>query len=112
MWTLKHAHSDHAAIKPVKHFTPINYPKPDGVITFDLMTSVSRSNTQHTDQPCHLQLTDKDVPENVNLKKFGGPESRYCPGGVYEFVNNKLVINHENCLHCKAVRNWSTSVSD
>jgi electron-transferring-flavoprotein dehydrogenase len=89
----------------------IDYPKPDGVVTFDRLSSVFLSNTNHEeDQPVHLRLRDPAVPVNVNLKLYAGPESRYCPAGVYEFVavddanpgaGQRLQINAANCVHCK-----------
>jgi electron-transferring-flavoprotein dehydrogenase len=89
---------------------PIDYPKPDGKLTFDRLSSVFISNTNHEEnQPAHLTLKDATVPVNVNLAKFAGPESRYCPAGVYEFVPDeskggsaqRLQINAQNCVHCK-----------
>ncbi|KAI3840874.1 hypothetical protein MKX03_010002 [Papaver bracteatum] len=106
--TLKHGKPDHEATDPANLHTPIAYPKPDGVVSFDLPTSLYRSNTNHEhDQPAHLRLQDKNIPELVNLPKYAGPESRYCPARVYEYVQNeegqqKLHINAQNCLHCKA----------
>jgi len=107
-WTFKH-HPDHASLKPAKECKPIEYPKSDGFITFDLLESVSRSGTNHTEnQPVHLRVRDKKIPVERNLKIFGGPEERFCPAGVYEFVvdeNNpnekRLQINSQNCVHCK-----------
>ena len=104
-WTLRH-HPDHAALKPARDFAPIAYPKPDGKVTFDKLSSVFLSNTNHEEnQPCHLTLKDRDVPENVNLALYDGPEQRFCPAGVYEFVEDagkkRLHINAQNCVHCK-----------
>ncbi|CAG9568997.1 putative electron transfer flavoprotein-ubiquinone oxidoreductase [Leishmania major strain Friedlin] len=102
-WTLKHTTPDNLSLKPAKECVEIKYPKPDGTLTFDLLTNHSRSGTAHNaDQPCHLRLKDSKVAEEVNLKAYAGPEARFCPAGVYEFVNDKLVINAQNCLHCKA----------
>eukprot|EP00758_Cryptobia_borreli_P008323 Tbor_TRINITY_DN537_c0_g1::TRINITY_DN537_c0_g1_i1::g.23303::m.23303/K00311/ETFDH; electron-transferring-flavoprotein dehydrogenase len=106
-WTLPHRHRDHETLKPAKDSKPINYPKPDGKITFDLLTSHSRSGTAHNaDQPSHLKLKDWSVAANHNLKIYDGPEGRFCPAGVYEYVEKDgkkdLVINAQNCLHCKA----------
>lgn len=106
-WTLKLKQSDHEALKEAKNFQPIEYPKPDGVLTFDKPSSVFLSNTNHEEeQPCHLQLFDNQVPINVNFYKYAAPEIRYCPAGVYEIVSEKeqpkLQINAQNCLHCKA----------
>ncbi len=106
-WTLKLKQSDHEGIKEAKGFTPIDYPKPDGKLTFDKSSSVFLSNTNHEEeQPCHLKLADINVPIQVNLMKYAAPETRYCPAGVYEIVGNKseekLQINAQNCLHCKA----------
>lgn len=106
-WTLHHTHADHETLKPKTACTPIQYPKPDGVLTFDRLSSVFISNTNHEeDQPAHLTLKNVDVPVSVNLAQYDGPESRYCPAGVYEFVdgtdgNKKLQINAQNCVHCK-----------
>lgn len=100
-WTLKHT-ADHASLQPASACEEIEYPKPDGHLTFDLLTNLSRSGTAHNaDQPSHLQLAKPDVAEEVNFKTYAGPEARYCPAGVYEFVDGKLVINAQNCLHCK-----------
>ena len=84
----------------------IEYPKPDGVISFDKLSSVYLSNTTHEeDQPCHLKLKDENIPISVNLPKYAEPAQRYCPAGVYEVVNensqDKFVINAQNCVHCK-----------
>ena len=84
----------------------INYPKPDNVISFDRLTNVSFSGTNHEEnQPCHLQLKDTSVPIKINLEKYDNPETRYCPAGVYEVQKenniNKFVINAQNCIHCK-----------
>jgi electron-transferring-flavoprotein dehydrogenase len=106
-WTLHHSTPDHAALRPASEFAPISYPKPDGKLTFDRLSSVFISNTNHAeDQPIHLTLKDDSVPVNVNLAKFAGPEARYCPAGVYEFVKtdegqDRLQINAQNCVHCK-----------
>jgi electron-transferring-flavoprotein dehydrogenase len=105
-WTLRHDHADHETLKKKSEVQPIAYPKPDGVISFDRLTDLSFSNTNHgEDQPAHLTLEDAAVPVNVNLEQFGGPEQRYCPAGVYEFVNTdsspRLQINAQNCVHCK-----------
>ena len=106
-WTLHRQKPDHLYLRPAAEFAPIAYPKPDGVITFDRLGSVFISNTNHgEDQPPHLTLKDPSVPVNVNLATYAGPESRYCPAGVYEFVKNpdesdRLQINAQNCVHCK-----------
>ncbi|HET7669420.1 MAG TPA: electron transfer flavoprotein-ubiquinone oxidoreductase [Burkholderiales bacterium] len=105
-WTLGHAHADHETLRPKSEATPIQYPKPDGVLTFDRLTDLSFSNTNHSeDQPPHLTLKDPAVPVTVNLEKYAGPEQRYCPAGVYEFVDvdtkPRLQINAQNCVHCK-----------
>ena len=103
---MKH-HSDASATMRADLFKPIVYPKPDGVISFDRLTSVSFSFTNHAeDQPCHLVLKDPTVPTAINLPLYAGPEARYCPAGVYEFVEaedggQKLQINSQNCVHCK-----------
>jgi electron-transferring-flavoprotein dehydrogenase len=104
--TMKH-HADHSMIQRKDLFQPIAYPKPDGVISFDRLSSVFLSNTNHAeDQPCHLVLKDPEVPTRVNLPLYGGPEARYCPAGVYEYVDTaeggqRLQINSQNCVHCK-----------
>jgi len=106
-WTLHHKHADHECLKPASAFSPIVYPKPDGKLSFDKLSSVFISNTNHEEnQPVHLTLKDPSVPVNVNLAKYAGPEQRYCPAGVYEFVKNddgsdRLQINAQNCVHCK-----------
>lgn len=105
-FTMKH-HPDHTRLKRAEHCEPIEYPKPDGVISFDRLSSVFLSNTNHEeDQPVHLQLKDASMPVDVNLPVFAGPSQRYCPAGVYEFVeddagNPKFQINAQNCVHCK-----------
>ncbi|NVM90963.1 electron transfer flavoprotein-ubiquinone oxidoreductase [Variovorax sp. SG517] len=106
-WTLRRNKADHLYLKPAAECKPIVYPKPDGKLTFDRLSSVFISNTNHEEQqPAHLTLKDATVPVNVNLAKFAGPESRYCPAGVYEFVGTedgkqRLQINAQNCVHCK-----------
>ncbi|HET9580818.1 MAG TPA: electron transfer flavoprotein-ubiquinone oxidoreductase [Usitatibacter sp.] len=105
-WTLTHHHADHEMLKPKEECEPIAYPKPDGQLTFDRLSSVFISNTNHEeDQPAHLTLRDPAVPVAVNLAVYAGPESRYCPAGVYEFVDEaggpRLQINAANCVHCK-----------
>ena len=106
-WTLRREKPDHAYLKPAAECKPIVYPKPDGKLTFDRLSSVFISNTNHEEQqPAHLTLKDASVPVNINLAKYAGPEARYCPAGVYEFVKNpdnsdRLQINAQNCVHCK-----------
>jgi electron-transferring-flavoprotein dehydrogenase len=106
-WTLHHKHADHACLRPAAEFSPIAYPKPDGKLTFDRLSSVFISNTNHAeDQPVHLTLKNPNVPVEVNLAKYAGPEARYCPAGVYEYVKtdqgkDRLQINAQNCVHCK-----------
>ena len=105
-WTLRHHHADHESLKAKDSAKPIAYPKPDGVLSFDRLSSVFISNTNHgEDQPVHLTLRDPAVPVAVNLEKYAGPEQRYCPAGVYEFVDldskPRLQINAQNCVHCK-----------
>ena len=104
-WTLRHGHADNTTLKKKDQARPIAYPKPDGVLTFDRLTDLSFSNTNHNeDQPPHLTLKDKAIPVEVNLMEYAGPESRYCPAGVYEFVDParpRLQINAQNCVHCK-----------
>jgi electron-transferring-flavoprotein dehydrogenase len=128
-WTFKH-HADHKALKPAAACKKINYPQPDGVVSFDRLSSVYLSNTNHEeDQPAHLTLRDASVPVNVNLALYDGPEARFCPAGVYEYIDEgglaphaslppaasgsaepthaqtntrkKLQINAQNCVHCK-----------
>ncbi|VAH17323.1 unnamed protein product [Triticum turgidum subsp. durum] len=107
-FTLKHGKPDHEATEMANLHSPISYPKPDGQVSFDVPSSLYRSNTNHEhDQPPHLRLRDPAVPERVNLPQYAGPESRYCPARVYEYVSDengdpKLHINAQNCLHCKA----------
>ncbi|WP_090536547.1 electron transfer flavoprotein-ubiquinone oxidoreductase [Paraburkholderia sartisoli] len=106
-WTLHHRHPDNETLKPAAACKPIVYPKPDGKLTFDRLSSVFLSNTHHEEnQPAHLTLKDASVPVNVNLARYAGPEARFCPAGVYEFVTKNdgvesLVINAQNCVHCK-----------
>ena len=107
-WTLHHGEPDNASLKPATQMPRIDYPKSDGVITFDKLSSVFLSNTNHEeDQPSHLQLRDPTIPVKVNLARYDGPEARYCPAGVYEFVDDegaggkRLQINAQNCVHCK-----------
>ena len=106
-WTLKRDKPDHAYLKPAAECKPIVYPKPDGKLTFDRLSSVFISNTNHNEhQPAHLTLKDPMVPVQINLARFAGPEARYCPAGVYEFIKtdkgqDKLQINAQNCVHCK-----------
>jgi len=105
-WTLTHHHADHEMLQPMTAHRPIEYPKPDGVLTFDRLSSVFVSNTNHEeDQPSHLRLKDPAVPVALNLAVYAGPETRYCPAGVYEFVTEggaaRLRINAQNCVHCK-----------
>jgi len=107
-WTLSHGGADHSKLKPASQCKEISYPKPDNKITYDLLSSVALTNTNHeADQPIHLTLKDDNVPVAKNLSVYGGPEGRFCPAGVYEFVPNEsgeeqhLVINAQNCIHCK-----------
>jgi electron-transferring-flavoprotein dehydrogenase len=105
--TLKHGRPDHATLMPASRAKPIDYPKPDGVLTFDRLTSVSFSATNHEeDQPAHLKLTDPAIPIKVNLPEWAEPAQRYCPAGVYEIVqeadgSKRFQINAQNCVHCK-----------
>jgi len=104
-WTLHHKGPDHAQTRPAREFSPIAYPKPDGALTFDRLSSVFISNTNHSeDQPVHLRLKDPALPLR-NWQEYAGPEQRYCPAGVYEFVDvetkPRLQINAQNCVHCK-----------
>ncbi|QIM49163.1 electron transfer flavoprotein-ubiquinone oxidoreductase [Pusillimonas sp. DMV24BSW_D] len=106
-WTIHRTKPDHACLQPAAECARIDYPKPDGKLTFDKLSSVFLSNTNHEEnQPIHLTLKDASVPVAVNLAKYGGPEARYCPAGVYEFVKtengeDQLQINAQNCVHCK-----------
>jgi electron-transferring-flavoprotein dehydrogenase len=106
-WTIRRDKPDHAYLKPAAECQPIDYPKPDGKLTFDRLASLYLSNVNHEEnQPAHLTLKDASVPVNINLAKYAGPEARYCPAGVYEFVKNddntdRLQINAQNCVHCK-----------
>lgn len=106
-WTLHHKHADHTCLKPASECQPIQYPKPDNKLTFDRLSSVFLSSTNHEEnQPSHLTLKNTETPINVNLKEYAGPEQRYCPAGVYEFVKtetgqDQLLINAQNCIHCK-----------
>ncbi|MAQ38296.1 MAG: electron transfer flavoprotein-ubiquinone oxidoreductase [Thioclava sp.] len=119
--TLKHGKSDAKATGEAKNFKPIDYPKPDGKLSFDRLTNVSFSNTNHEEsQPCHLKLKDPSIPISVNLPKYDEPAQRYCPAGVYEVVGEgddaKFQINFQNCVHCKTCDikdpsqniNWTT----
>ncbi|XP_035793515.1 electron transfer flavoprotein-ubiquinone oxidoreductase, mitochondrial-like [Anopheles albimanus] len=107
-WTLHHGSPDNTRLKPASECKPIEYPKPDGKLTFDLLSSVALTGTNHEgDQPAHLTLRDDTVPVKNNLAIYDGPEARFCPAGVYEYVPNdeggnmKLQINAQNCIHCK-----------
>ncbi|WP_397474328.1 electron transfer flavoprotein-ubiquinone oxidoreductase [Pusillimonas sp.] len=106
-WSLRHNKPDHACLQPASECAPIEYPKPDGKLTFDRLSSVFISNTNHDEnEPVHLTLKDPSVPVNINLAKYAGPEARYCPAAVYEFVKDdegkdQLQINAQNCVHCK-----------
>jgi electron-transferring-flavoprotein dehydrogenase len=106
-WTLKHGKADHETLRPKDEFAPIAYPKPDGVFSFDKLTSVFLSNTNHEeDQPVHLRLRDPSIPIAVNLPLYDEPAQRYCPAGVYEVVTGdngqpRFQINAQNCVHCK-----------
>jgi electron-transferring-flavoprotein dehydrogenase len=113
-FTLHSQKPDHAYLEPASQHAPIAYPKPDGVLTFDRLSSVFLSGTNHEEnQPAHLTLKDASVPVATNLTQFAGPESRYCPAGVYEYLDASgnpvnaptegaaLRINAQNCVHCK-----------
>ncbi len=104
LWTLPN-HADHLTLKPASKSKPIEYPKPDGIITYDILSSVYLSNTHHEEnQPCHLKLRDKSLAISVNYEQYASPEVRYCPAGVYEILNQPqptLQINAQNCIHCK-----------
>ena len=103
---MKHGKTDAASTEPADRHKPIDYPKPDGVLTFDRLTNVAFSATNHEeDQPIHLTLKDASVPVGTNLPVYAGPSQRYCPAGVYEFIeeggNTRFQINAQNCVHCK-----------
>jgi electron-transferring-flavoprotein dehydrogenase len=106
-WTIHRHQPDNERLKPAAQSKKIAYPKPDGKLTFDRLSSVFISNTNHEEnQPAHLTLKNAAVPTTINLPEYAGPESRYCPAGVYEFVpdaegKEKLQINAQNCVHCK-----------
>ncbi len=105
-WTLRHNTPDHTCLQPAAQQPRIDYPRPDGVLSFDRLSSVFLSSTNHEeDQPAHLTLKDASIPVAVNLATYAGPETRYCPAGVYEFVgegaDTRLQINAQNCVHCK-----------
>ncbi|KAL3900535.1 MAG: hypothetical protein SGCHY_001266 [Lobulomycetales sp.] len=108
-WTFKHPHPDHAVLNPAKSVKPIEYPKPDGVLSFPLLDSVARTGTNHRDgQPSHLKLEGGSDPQlKTNLPEYGGPEQHFCPAGVYEYIQDdatneyRFQINSQNCIHCK-----------
>ncbi|MBT8519375.1 electron transfer flavoprotein-ubiquinone oxidoreductase [Polynucleobacter paneuropaeus] len=105
-WTIHHRHADHECLEPASQHQEIAYPKPDGKISFDRLSSVFLSNTNHAEnQPAHLKLQDAAIPVSLNLKTYAGPEQRYCPAGVYEYIEKDgeacLQINAQNCIHCK-----------
>ena len=105
-WTVHLKHADHECLEPAAQHKPIDYPKPDGKISFDRLSSVFISNTNHAEnQPIHLTLKDATIPVSLNLKTYAGPEQRYCPAGVYEYIEADgqplLQINSQNCVHCK-----------
>jgi electron-transferring-flavoprotein dehydrogenase len=106
LFTNKHGKSDAESTEPAAKHKPIHYPKPDGVLSFDRLTNVAYSFTNHEEsQPAHLKLRDPAKPVEIDLKVYDGPSSRYCPAGVYEFVGEgddaRFVINFQNCVHCK-----------
>ena len=105
-YTLRHGKPDHATLKPAAACRRIDYPRPDGVLTFDKLTSVSFSATNHEeDQPVHLEVADMELQKRSEHDVYDGPSSRYCPAGVYEWVEEggalRFVINAQNCVHCK-----------
>lgn len=116
--TLDH-HHDHQQLEAAKNFTKINYPKPDGIVSFDRLSSVFLSGTSHEEnQPVHLKLTDQNTPITLNLADYDAPEQRYCPAGVYEILdedtdNPMLQINAQNCLHCKTcdIKDFSQNIN-
>jgi electron-transferring-flavoprotein dehydrogenase len=106
--TLGHGKPDHASLEPASKFTPIDYPRPDGVLTFDKLSSVFLSATNHEeDQPVHLKVADSDLQRASEYDRFAGPSTRYCPAGVYEWIvegdggEPRFQINAQNCVHCK-----------
>jgi Ferredoxin-like protein len=104
--TMKHGKADHESLKPASACKPIHYPKPDGEVSFDRLTNVAFSATNHEEeQPCHLHLKDPSVPIRFNLPKYAEPAQRYCPAGVYEVLEKDgeqlFQINAQNCVHCK-----------
>ena len=107
-WTVHRKHADHERLHAASQVDAIDYPRPDGKLTFDRLSSVFISNTNHEEnQPAHLTLRDAAVPVSINLARYAGPEARYCPAAVYEYVKNeagadRLVINAQNCVHCKS----------
>jgi electron-transferring-flavoprotein dehydrogenase len=122
--TMKHGKPDYAALEPASKHKPIVYPKPDGVLTFDKLSSVFLSNTNHEeDQPVHLKVLDPKLQRDSELGIFAGPSNRYCPAGVYEWLDDasqpggkRFQINAQNCVHCKTCDikdpnqniNWTT----
>lgn len=110
-WTLQHKHTDAEATKPASEFSPKEYPKPDGKLTFDILTSVSRTGTYHQeDEPCHLRIPQQNHRKHaeISFPKFKGIEQKFCPAGVYEYIEDeeeplgvKFNINSQNCIHCK-----------
>lgn len=107
-WTFHNKRLDHTTLSTVSEVTPIEYPKPDGVLTFDKLSSIHLANLNHSEnQPCHLVLGDQKIPLKINYERYASPETRYCPAGVYEIIqdekgNPRLQINAANCIHCKA----------
>jgi len=104
--TLRHGKPDAKTLRPASEFSPIAYPKPDGKLTFDRLSSVFLSNTNHEEnQPAHLKVADLALQKSSEHDVFGGPSARYCPAAVYEWVeeggNPRFVINAQNCVHCK-----------
>ena len=104
-WTFKN-HDDHTQLQPKKNFKPIDYPKPDGVLSFDRLTNLAFSGVHHEEnQPAHLHLKDPQIAIDVNYEIYGAPEEKFCPAGVYEVVEEegakKMQINAQNCVHCK-----------
>ena len=101
-FTLKQKHADHESLKLASQMPKLEYPKPDGKITFDKTSSVYLTGTNHAEnQPVHLRLKDSNLPISYTLQKYDEPAQRYCPVGVYEIQEEKFVINSQNCIHCK-----------
>jgi len=103
-WSLRNTKTDAEKTKPAAECKPIDYPKPDGIISFDILSNLAYSGTNHEDQPSHLRIKEAlaDVPAKTSLPVYDGPEQRFCPAKVYEYDDSgQLIINSQNCVHCK-----------